>query len=450
MQQQLSPQQVWEAALGELQLQMARANYETWLRDTEAADFDGETFTVGAPSAFVAEWLERRLRSVVRKTLLGLLGRAVAVRFVVSAEAGTAAALTGSPPPPANARPNVRTFRDAGLNPRYTFGTFVVGVGNRMAHAAATSVVERPGDGYNPLFLYGGVGLGKTHLLHAIGHACLDQNLKVLYVTSEQFTNEFITGIRERKTEEFRQRYRKVDILLMDDIQFIAGKEQTQEGVFHTFNDLHNASRQIVLTSDRPPRHLALLEERLRSRFEWGLIADIEAPDLETRIAILSAKAEEHGEAVPLTVLELIAQRVTSNVRELEGCLNRVLAYSHLHRQPLTVELCRLALRDLADAGPSPEPAAVVESVARHFRLEAATLRGPRRQKELVLARHIAMYLLREDCHSSYPEIGRELGGRDHTTVIYGVERVGREREHDPAIDRILQEIRTSLTTPPR
>jgi chromosomal replication initiator protein len=216
--------------------------------------------------------------------------------------------------------------------------------------------------------------------------------------------------------------------------------------VFHTFNDLHNANRQIVLTSDRPPRHLSLLEERLRSRFEWGLIADIEAPDLETRMAILTAKAEEHGEGVSPAVLECIAQRVTGNVRELEGCLNRVLAYGRLHQQPLTVELCRVALRDVASTRPPPEPSAVVEAVARYFRLDPAALRGPRRHKDLVLARHIAMYLLRVDCECSFPEIGKELGGRDHTTVIYGVDRINRERERDLAIDRTLNEVRNSLT----
>lgn len=316
-----------------------------------------------------------------------------------------------------------------------------------MAHGAAKSVVEKPGAAYNPLFLFGGTGVGKTHLLHAIGHASVERKLNVVYVTLEQFANEFNVGVRQRKTEEFRRHYRRADMLLLDDIQFIVGKEQTQENVLHTFNDLYNTNRQIVITADRPPRNLEQLEERLRSRFEGGLIADIQGPDLETRRAILEEKSAEQEANVPAAVLESIALRVTTDVRELEGNLNRVLTYSSLNHLPLSVELCELALNDSALPGPVTDSSNVVEAVTEYFHLDHSDMVGHRRQKEVVLARHIAMYLLRTDYKFSYPEIGRELGGKDHTTVMYGVDRVSRERDRDPAIREILNEIRDSLSS---
>ena len=309
------------------------------------------------------------------------------------------------------------------------------------------AVAESPGHSYNPLFLYGGVGLGKTHLLHAIGYHCEVDRLRVLYITSEQFTNEFINALRERKTEEFRAKYRSVDVLLIDDIHFIADKEQTQESFFHTFNDLHNANRQIVISSDRPPRSMPLLEDRLRSRFEWGLIADIQPPDLEIRLAILQSKAEEINLLIPSEVLNLIAHRFQSNIRELEGALNRVVAFCHLADSPPTVELADATLTDLLYQSPhsAPAPTRIIEIVTSHFHLSSNDLTGPRRSQEIALARQIAMYIIRMETTLSYSEIGRQLGGRDHSTILHGFDKIAAGIEQNSRLRRTVAEISTLL-----
>ncbi|MER3419761.1 MAG: chromosomal replication initiator protein DnaA [Chloroflexota bacterium] len=459
-----SPAHIWQAVLGQLQLQVTGPIFATYLRDTVGAGFDGHTFTVVAPSDFVREQLAGKLRPLICHTLAGVTGTPVEVEFEVAGaaparrdaapprahkvEAAPSAIIapereTAAPPHPAEAP----TADGARLNEKYTFRSFIVGKSNQLAHAAAQGVAANPGREYNPLFLYGGVGLGKTHLLHAIGHVALAKGLRVVYVSAEQFTNEFVNAIRERRGEEFRAKYRSTEILLIDDIQFIAGKEQTQEEFFHTFNDLHQHHRQIVITSDRSPKLISLLEDRLRSRFEWGLIADIQPPDYETRLAILRAKADEQGLRVPDAVLEVIAQRVQDNIRELEGSLNRVLAFARLTGAEVTLGLAAQALADLAPAPRRrpPSPEAIIDAVAEYFDLDARQLASKARDKHLVHARHIAMYLLRTDAARPLTEIGRLLGKRDHTTVLHGTEKIEQALYLDPALRQQIAEIRERI-----
>jgi chromosomal replication initiator protein DnaA len=333
------------------------------------------------------------------------------------------------------------------LNPRYTFSTFIVGSGNQLAHAASQAVAEAPGQAYNPLFLYGGVGLGKTHLLHAIGHKALAMGLSVLYVSSETFTNEIINAIRYRTQEEFRDKYRSVDTLLVDDIQFIAGKESTEEEFFHTFNSLYEMSKQIVICSDRPPKAIISLEERLRSRFEWGLIADIQPPDLETRVAILRAKADMLGRVVPDDVITYLAGRVQSNIRELEGSFNRLLAYSQLQGLPLTAETAKSALASIASDGRQRRVSVgeVLAAVAEYYRIPEDDLRGKQRDKHIVVPRQVAMYLMRQETEASLLEIGQSLGGRDHSTVLHGCEKIGREMNENTSLRKEVLAIRQQL-----
>jgi chromosomal replication initiator protein len=333
------------------------------------------------------------------------------------------------------------------LNARYTFSTFIVGSGNQLAHAASLAVAEAPGHAYNPLFLYGGVGLGKTHLLHAIGHTALENGMTVLYVSSETFTNEMINAIRYRTNEEFRAKYRSADVLLVDDIQFIAGKDSTEEEFFHTFNSLYESNKQIVMCSDRPPKAIVSLEERLRSRFEWGLIADIQPPDLETRVAILRAKADLSQRMVPDDVIQYLASRVQSNIRELEGSLNRLLAFSQLQRMPLSIDTAKAALANLATDARQQRVSIddVLNAVAEYYRLSLDDLRGKQRDKHIVVPRQVAMYLMRQETEASLLEIGQSLGGRDHSTVLHGCEKIGREVNENTALRKEVLAIRQQI-----
>ena len=333
------------------------------------------------------------------------------------------------------------------LNPRYTFDAFIVGNSNRLAHAASLAVAEAPGESYNPLFLYGGVGLGKTHLLHAIGHQGIQAGLAVLYVSSEQFTNEIVNAIRYRTTEEFRAKYRSVDILLVDDIQFIAGKESTEEEFFHTFNSLYEMSKQIVICSDRPPKAIVSLEERLRSRFEWGLIADIQPPDLETRMAILRVKADVLHYPVPDDIITYIAGRVQTNIRELEGCLNRLMAYQHLHQVDLTLEVARAAMTSLGNDSRESRLSIkqIAAAVAEYYHLSLEDMCGKQRDKHIVMPRQIAMYLMRQETQASLLEIGQMFGGRDHSTVLHACEKIDREVNINPTLRREIVAIREQL-----
>jgi len=369
-----SAQEIWEAALGELQLQVNKPNYQTWFKGAKGLTYHGNQFVIGAPNAFIAEYLEKNQRSLIEKTLIGLTGSNINVTFKVNS-----APRTVSPD-----QENLATgIEKAMFNAKYTFDLFIVGGCNRLAYAAALEAAQNPGQSYNPLFIYGGAGLGKTHLLQAIGHMAQSKKIKALYVSGEQFTNDFVKAIREQKTDEFRNKYRSVDILMIDDIQFIGGKEQTEESFFHTFNELHNSNRQIVITSDRPPKSMPLLEDRFRSRFEWGLIVDIQPPDLETRLAILQVKAEQAATKIPPDVIEFIAQQIKKNMRELEGGLNRVIAYAQLLRAKITTELAAKALTNIASRAPDSKniiPPFLINTTAISFNLTTEDLKPDRWQ----------------------------------------------------------------------
>jgi chromosomal replication initiator protein len=437
--------QAWQATLGQLQMEMSKAAFDTWVRSTELVSHKDDLFTIGVPNAYARDWLENRLASTVSRILSGFFERPQQVRFIVwhkdfegnDAEDGVQEDEPPEEEPPLKPNPTI--------NARYTFETFVVGASNRLAHAACMAVAENPARAYNPLFVYGGVGLGKTHLLHAIANVTHKNGLRVLYVSSEEFTNDFINSIQKHTNAAFRERYRQIDVLMIDDIQFIAGKESTQEEFFHTFNTLHGQDKQIVISSDRPPKALVTLEERLRSRFEWGLIVDIQPPDLETRIAILRSKAERAGREVPNHILELIARLIQSNIRELEGALNRVVAFADLSGQALTPELVNSALADLLPQRTMIGPGQVVEAVARSFGLTIDQITGRDRSREVALPRQVAMYLLRESGNISLPQIGEVLGGRDHTTVMYACDKVADLIERDDRLRRQVIQIREQL-----
>lgn len=443
----MNAEQAWQATLGQLQMDMSKAAFDTWVRNSELSAYQEDTFTVGVQNAYARDWLESRLSTTVSRLLTGIMGRPQAVNFIVwSKEAEYLEEDSHILPARRPVSMGEGAARVNGtINPRYTFENFVVGAGNRLAHAACMAVAENPARAYNPLFLYGGVGLGKTHLLHAIGNTALQHDLQVLYVSSEEFTNDLINAIRTHTTPAFRERYRRMDVLLIDDIQFIAGKESTQEEFFHTFNTLHGQDKQIVISSDRPPKAMVTLEDRLRSRFEWGLIADIQPADLETRIAILRSKAERAGSQVPVEIMETIARLVQSNIRELEGALTRVLAFSDLSGQPLSTSLVQTALADLLPHRTSLEPRHILEAVANVFGLSADDLLGRSRTREISLPRQVAMYMLREEANASLPQIGEVLGGRDHTTVMYACEKVSDLIERDDRFRRQVLKVREQL-----
>ena len=438
-------------------MELPRTTFDTWLKETEGLAFDGMDLLVQVPSFFTIAWLEQRMYQTILRALRQCSGEPLDVRFQVSPEVeaeeldSPPASSNGNGTAPAAPTPVSSAPLSAGVNfdRKYSFNNFVVGNSNRMAFSAAQAVADAPGQAYNPLFLYSGVGLGKTHLLHAIGQQASRNGCSVLYVSSEQFTNDFISAIRNRTTEQFRQRYRSVQVLLIDDVQFMSGKEQTQEGFFHTFNDLHTAGYQIVLTSDRPPKALALLEDRLRSRFEWGLIADIQAPDLETRMAILSSKADQLNTIIGESVLELIAKRVQKNVRELEGSLNRVVAYSQLMSIPVTLESTSRLLDDLTldTARHAIDPERILEEVSRQYKVSTADLLGRSRSKTIALARQVAMYLLIYELELSPTEVGRLLGNRDHSTVIHGAGKINGEINEDYHLRQNVLTIKEAIFT---
>jgi len=442
----MDAEQAWQAALGQLQMEMPKASFDTWVRDTQLLNFQDGQFTVSVRNAYARDWLESRLSSTVTRLLMGMMNCSVGVQFIVgetAAEPATESEVpgrfaTGEEPAP------VARVHSLTLNPRYTFDNFVVGPNNRLAHAAAQAVAENPATAYNPLFLYGGVGLGKTHLLHAIGNYCQEHGQNVLYVSSEEFTNDMIAAIRSHTTQAFREKYRSADVLLVDDVQFIAGKESTQEEFFHTFNTLHGQNKQIIVSSDRPPKAMITLEERLRSRFEWGLTADIQPPDLETRLAILKTKSEKFAHAVPDDVTDFIARRVQSNIRELEGALNRVVAFADLSGMSMTLQLAETALADLLPQRGDVKPGTVIDIVARFYNLTVDRLLSAERSQEVARPRQIAMYLMRET-NISLPQIGQVLGGRDHTTVMYACEKVNDLLKHDDRLDRQVKQIRQQL-----
>ncbi len=447
--------QVWQVTLGQLQLQMTRATFDTWIKDTRIVAQDGAKLIIGTKSAYAKDWIENRLAGTINRVVNGVLGRSVDIAYTVDHLAQN----SYEEPPPSLLQPpvapngqilnkngNGKRYRGDGdrimLNYKYTFDQFIVGASNRLAHAASLAVAERPADAYNPLFLYGGVGLGKTHLLQAIAHYAMAHNHTVIYISSETFTNDLINAIRSQSTESFREKYRNTDFLLIDDIQFIAGKESTQEEFFHTFNTLHSSGGQIVLSSDRPPKSITTLEERLRSRFEWGLLADIQPPDLETRIAILRFKADTLKVSVPDDVMEFIARRAQNNIRELEGALNKVVAHANMVRQPLTILQASAALQDIVSRQAELTVKEIIIAVASYYRIEEEVLIERGRSKDVAAARQMAMYLAREETGASLPQIGEALGGRDHTTVMYGWEKVATQIEQNDRLRREMLAIR--------
>ncbi len=451
-----TPQQLWIAALGELQVRLARPVFDTFLKDTIALHAEGSCLVVGTESPFVAEYLEKRLSGAIEHTVEGLAHRPLEVRFQVTSDGaptdrdGHAAAEAQAPAANEVAPTQPSAPASAPLNGRYSFDSFVVGSSNELANAAAVAAAASPGLKYNPVFLYSGVGLGKTHLLHAVGHQMAGNGMRVLYVSSDQFTTEFVGSIREGRAQQFRAKYQGADALLIDDVQLLSGKERTQEGLFNIFNELHSRNRQIVIAADRPPKALTTLEDRLRSRFEWGLIADIQPPDVETRLAILRAKADRMGFNVPDEVLEIIGRRIIGSVRELEGQLNRVVAHADLTGQPVTVELAARAMAGQG-GGPDREPVgaeALLSAVAQLYRTNAEAMKGRRRDRPTTHARHVAMYLLREETRHSLSEIGRLLGGRDHSTVHHACEKIETQINIDPAVCREVISVREALAQP--
>jgi chromosomal replication initiator protein len=453
----MNAEQAWQSVLGQLQMEMPRASFDTWVRDTKPVSYQDGTLTIGVRNAYARDWLESRLASTVSRLLVGIMNASVAVNFIVNSSepetmmdevhnpAGQSEPAAAYQQSGASGAIDDQPIRPSNMNPRYLFDTFVVGSGNRLAHAACLAVAEKPARAYNPLFLYGGVGLGKTHLLHAIGNACHGRGLNVLYVSSEEFTNDMITAIRTHTNQAFREKYRSADVLLVDDIQFIAGKESTQEEFFHTFNTLHGQDKQIIVSSDRPPKSLNTLDERLRSRFEWGLTADIQPPDFETRLAILRSKAERTGRQIPGDILETIARRVQSNIRELEGALNRILAFSDLSGTHLTPQLVEVALADLLPQRSDVQPQKIIELVAREWQTTVEALLGRDRSQKIAQPRQVAMYLLRKETDASLPQIGEVLGGRDHTTVMYAIQKIASDIETKTDLRKRVVNIKQQL-----
>lgn len=443
----MNAEQTWQSVLGQLQMEMPRASFDTWVRDTKPVSYQDGMLTVGVRNAYARDWLENRLASTVNRLLFGITSSTVDVKFIVS---GVEAEPTADEAPSlagklVSGAVSEQPVRNLSINPRYVFEAYVVGAGNRLAHAACLAVAEKPARAYNPLFVYGGVGLGKTHLLHAIGNACLQRGLNILYVSSEEFTNDMIGSIRTHTNQAFREKYRSADVLLVDDIQFIAGKESTQEEFFHTFNTLHGQDKQVILSSDRPPKSLVTLDERLRSRFEWGLIVDIQPPDLETRLAILRSKAERAGRKISDEILESIARRVQSNIRELEGALNRILAFADLSGASLTPNLVEVALADLLPQKRNISPSKVIEAVATREGIQVNDLVGQNRSAKIAIPRQIAMYLLSKVNQISLSQIGELLGGRDHTTVLYGIRKI----EDNDALKKRAEIIEYELANQP-
>jgi chromosomal replication initiator protein len=444
---ELTAESLWSEVSARLREALNDTTFQTWFGQVEPAEVSGDTLVLAVPNGFTREWIEGHFLDLIRAGAKDAAGRELAVQLVVDPDA------VQMPPPapqPNSAAPGApsgqRSPEAASINPKYTFDSFVIGSSNRFAHAAALAVAEAPAQAYNPLFIYGHTGLGKTHLLHAVAnyvgrHAA---NLTVRYVTSETFVNDFINSLRDKRIEGFKQRYRTYDVLLIDDVQFFEGKERFQEEFFHTFNTLHEAGSQIVLSSDRPPRDMSTLEDRLRSRFEWGLITDIQPPDLETRIAILRRKVKYDGVDVDdPEVLTFIASRVTTNIRELEGALTRVVAYSSLTDRRMDVGVAEDVLRDVFPQG---EPAQVSieriqELVCERFSVNMDELKGDRRSQNIVYPRQVAMYLSRELTDSSLPKIGKHFGGRDHTTVIHATSKIARLIREDRTVYNLVQEL---------
>lgn len=441
-------EELWGRVLAEMEKQVSKPSFETWLKSTKLLSYKQDTLTIAAPNSFARDWLENHYVHQIAAILHDLTGKEAMISFIVPKDQNLEDYDVPAPKPMVS-QDDQPDFSPGMLNSKYTFDTFVIGSGNRFAHAASLAVAEAPAKAYNPLFIYGGVGLGKTHLMHAIGHYVQEHNpnAKVVYLSSEKFTNEFINSIRDNKTVHFRNKYRNVDVLLIDDIQFLAGKESTQEEFFHTFNALHEESKQIIISSDRPPKEIPTLEDRLRSRFEWGLITDISPPDLETRIAILRKKARADGLDISNEVMVYIANQIDSNIRELEGALIRVVAYSSLINRDINVDLAAEALKDIMPNSRSRVITIldIQKVVGEHYHVRLEDFSAKKRTKSIAYPRQIAMYLSRELTDFSLPKIGEEFGGRDHTTVIHATEKISTLLKTDETLKNEIKQIKSLL-----
>ncbi len=435
--------EIWEKTLNVIKVELTEVSFNTWLKAIQPVSIKENLITFSVPDDFTKGILEARYSKLIKNALKQVTSEYYDIRLIIPTEENFTSIMTE--------RSEINQSEESvnsSLNPKYTFETFVIGNSNRLAHAASVAVAESPAKAYNPLFIYGGVGLGKTHLMHAIGHYILKQNMrsKVVYISSETFTNELINSIRDDRNNEFRSKYRNVDVLLIDDIQFIAGKESTQEEFFHTFNSLYEANKQIIISSDRPPKEIRTLEERLRSRFEQGLIADIQPPDLETRIAILRKKAKSENLSISDDVMLLIAKKIHSNIRELEGALIRVVAYSSLTNGEINEELANEALKDiLSNSKPKKvTPSAIKDVVGNYYNIKIEDFNAKKRNKSVVLPRQIAMFLCRELTDLSLPRIGEEFG-RDHTTIMHAYEKISSDIKIDTQLKSVLEELKSKI-----
>ncbi len=442
--------QTWEKILEKIGDSVNAQSFQTWFKPTRLLSFEDDVLLVEGPNPFFIDWLAEHHIDKIRSAASDTIGADVSVEFTSSPAAGrvTRTETIASSPTTVENKP-IAPPGNANLNGRYTFGEFVVGSGNRLTHAAALAVAEKPARIYNPLFIYGGAGLGKTHLLQAVGHFIINEHpgMRISYVSTESFVNELIHAIRKGTTHEFKKRYRDVDMLLIDDIQFLAGKESTQEEFFFTFNSLYDANKQIVCTSDRPPKDIPALQERLTSRFEWGLTTDIQPPDLETRIAILRKKVENERKLIPDDVIQLVAENVKNNIRELEGSLIRLLAFSSINCREISVDMAMDVLRDLMKDSSRKKITIpnIQKAVSQYFDIPADSLKAKTRISRVVLARQVAIFLSRELTSHSLVQIGKSFGGRDHSTVLHGIKKIDKLSQEDPALRRKIQTIREEL-----
>lgn len=448
----MSEKEIWDKVLEIAQERISNTSYQTFIKDTQLYSLKNDEAIILVSLPFNASWLNQRYSEIMQAIIFDVIGYEVKPHFISEDELASYNNVNTQEvqePQVQHSSIDDKTWGKEQFNMHNTFDTFVIGPGNRFPHAASLAVAEAPAEAYNPLFIYGGVGLGKTHLMHAIGHHVLSNkpNAKVIYTSSEKFTNEFIKSIRDNETEAFREKYRKIDVLLIDDIQFIQNKEQTQEEFFHTFNELHQNNKQIVISSDRPPKEIAKLEDRLRSRFEWGLIVDITPPDYETRMAILQKKIEEENLDIPPEALNYIANQIQSNIRELEGALTRLLAYSKLQGKPITTELTAEALKDIIQSPKSKKITIqdIQKIVGQYYSVRIEDFSAKKRTKSIAYPRQIAMYLSRELTDFSLPKIGEEFGGRDHTTVIHAHEKIANDIKSDPTFKQEVENLEKEI-----
>ncbi|HSW98378.1 MAG TPA: chromosomal replication initiator protein DnaA [Candidatus Saccharimonadales bacterium] len=454
----MQPSSLWQAVLGEIELSVSRGNFVTWFKNTMLLSEDTDKIIIGVPNVFIKQQLERKYNDLVVDTLRKNGAQPGVVEYKIHSGLSPAReeeplVLAHSNEPsaaaPAMAKPQTTLTHGyrQGLNERYTFENFIVGSGNELAYAACQAVAAQPGTKYNPLFLYGGVGIGKTHLIQAVGNAVMAANpaARVVYISSEQFLQEFVDALRYKKISDFTDFYRTADVLIVDDVQFIAGKEKAQEEFFHTFNALHQGSKQIIISSDKPPRDIPTLEERLRSRFVWGMSIDMQTPDFETRCAILQIKAELHGTELPRDVVDYLATNVQTNIRELEGALNQLLAWCEMRGLEPTMGIASSLLGAASQRPKHISAKQIIERVARHYQVPMEDILGPKRDKDIVVPRQVAMYMLRSELHLSFPKIARELGRKDHTTAIHSIEKIEKEALADADIRSAISSIKGKL-----